>query len=290
VAANPATASEINPQKKASVWEQLVNAFPAVFALVFASAPILGVLWQFIPFSNTVKSIAAATIVAICVLAIILYLGKRQRTYRVVGNGIIIVLMVVAVETSAILVTSDTQTQIFKGFSILYFSLLPPWLYLQFIATRGKTLWDEYVLNLFRLHIDDYANLPEPPRRSAFYRGWLDACEQKRTADPRPDGAEARMKSEASLYRKKFEGLFGPVPEVDSDNYVVFRGENLLPVVIATSIIATGWVLVVKPESIFNISLLPEAFQASGLPRIPAETFRFGFLGGYFYVLQMLVR
>ena len=105
--------------------------------------------------------------------------AKKVRIFEVIGNGIIIVVIVFGAALCSILFTAENQTQIFKVFVVLYFSLLPPWLYLQFISTKGETLWDEYVLNLFRLHIDDYANLPEPPQRSAFYDAWSRACEAK---------------------------------------------------------------------------------------------------------------
>jgi hypothetical protein len=272
------------PSNVTSTWEKVVEAIPALFVVAAMSAPFITIAWQKIPYSNTVKWVGTVALAAVAAIAIILILGKTKRRFKVIGNGIIIVLMVIAAQMCTIVVAFDTQAQIFKGFVILYFSLLPPWLYLQFISTKGRTLWDEYVLNLFRLEIDDYANLPEPPKRSSFHSEWLEACR----ANKCDEGNAPEL--EESIYRKKFEGMFGKAPKNDSDDFSVFRGENLLPVVIATMIIMTGWIFVVKPETIFNISLLPEAFQSSGSPRIPSETFRFGFLGAYFYVLQMLVR
>src|SRR6266511_2300103 len=50
--------------------------------------------------------------------------------------------------------------------------LLPGWLYLQFIAVKGTGLYDEYVLNLYRLRIDDVANLPKPPPGSRYWAWW----------------------------------------------------------------------------------------------------------------------
>ena len=47
--------------------------------------------------------------------------------------------------------------------------------------------------------------------------------------------------------------------------------------------------LVTQPEPILGKEVLP-SFDLNGKPVIPVETFRFAFLGAYFYVLQMLVR
>jgi hypothetical protein len=269
-----------NAKKERTLWDRFESVLPAIgWALVMLGVG-LSILWPKIPFSDRTKVLVILSLVFLLILVGISIIGRKSRTFRVIGNAIIVLLIVIGAAICSILLTLDNQTQIFKTFGILYFSLLPAWLYLQFIATKGQTLWDEYVLNLFRLDIDKPANLPEPPKRSAFYSAWVKAApERKNTGD-----------QEKSIYKKKYESLFGAVPDPKSDSSAVFRGENLWPVAIATTIISIGWVLVVKPESIFNMSFLPEGFQSSGLPRIPSEAFRFAFLGAYFYLLQMLVR
>ena len=271
----PETIVENPPSKSSDLSDRFASVLgPAIpFGLMFYFF-----VWRNLPFTTTVKWIVTGIVVVIAALVYIFLKAATVRIFEVIGNGIIVVFIVFAVGMCSILFTVENQNQLFKIFVILYFSLLPPWLYLQFISTKGKTLWDEYVLNLFRLHIDDYANLPAPPKRSAFYDGWARAYQ------------DATGQNEKSIYRKKFEGLFGPVPETETTNFAVFQGENLWPVAIATMIISAGWVLVVKPETIFSVSFMPEGFQASGIPRIPVDAFRFAFLGAYFYVLQMLVR
>ena len=52
-------------------------------------------------------------------------------------------------------------------------ALIPGWLYLEFVVHRGQGLYDEYVLNLFRLHIDEYRNLPAP-REHACHSASID--------------------------------------------------------------------------------------------------------------------
>ena len=267
------------PKKDAS------DRFAEVLGALLVFGPIFYFfVWRNLPFEGTTaKWIVTGAVLVVAGVAYVFLKGKTVRVFEVMGNLIIVVVIVFGVALCSILFTSETQNQLFKIFVVLYFSFLPPWLYLQFITTKGETLWDEYVLNLFRLHIDDYANLPEPPKRSAFHRKWLESRETKRSL------GEAGQ-DEKSIYRKKFEGLFGPVPENDTSAFARFRGENLWPVAIATMLISAGWVMVVKPEALFHFSVLPETFKPSGGPQIPADAFRFGFLGAYFYVLQMLVR
>ncbi|GAB4367353.1 MAG: hypothetical protein Kow0042_07890 [Calditrichia bacterium] len=208
---------------------------------------------------------------------------NRQTVLRVVGNAVIVFLIVFGAVVSSLVVSSREQHLLFKVFAVIYFSLLPAWLYLQFISTKGKSLWDEYVLNLFRLQIDHYANLPMPPKTSIFYSKWQEA----RKAEEKSRG---KIERGESIYEKKFEGLFGSVSSGKTSTFSVFRGENLFPVLVATLLISVGWVMVVELNSIFGLSFLPNHTDSGGSLHIPLETFRFAFLGAYFYVLQMLVR
>ena len=52
--------------------------------------------------------------------------------------------------------------------AILLLAGLPGWLYLEFVRSKGYSLYDEYVINLFRLHIDQYCNLPAPPKHTSW--------------------------------------------------------------------------------------------------------------------------
>ena len=49
-----------------------------------------------------------------------------------------------------------------KILTVVYFSLLPALLYLQFSSRRTLAIWKDFVLNLYKLQIDDPANLPRP--------------------------------------------------------------------------------------------------------------------------------
>ena len=208
--------------------------------------------------------------------------SARKRTQ----SFFVLAFVVLGAPVAAIYFAKADQVLLLKLFVIVYFSFLPALIYLQFITIKGKTLYDEYVHNLYRLHVDRYENLPEPGKHTVFYR------EHKNEVE----GQEAR--DGTNMYKKKFEALYGNLPSEDDGTFAI-HGETLVPVVIATLIISVSWVLLVEPQSVFGINLLSgiepigaesaAAGQGSGT-RIPIDTIRFAILGAYFYVLQMLVR
>lgn len=247
---------------------------------------ILGPLYYFIVWKNILpgttktKNIITVILSAVVLIGYFFVLAREKLLYEKIRNFIIVTAAILAAPLIAIYFVDDEKTLFFKIFTVFYFSFLPAWLYLQFMSTKGKTLWDEYVLNLFRLRIDQYAYLPKPPVNSTFYAEWsVGQVTQPKNTDPLEN-----------IYEKKFEGLFGAIPSGKGLAYSIFRGENLWPVIIATLIISVGWVMVVELESILNISLISSAVAATGGLKIPHEIFRFAFLGAYFYILQMLVR
>jgi hypothetical protein len=160
-------------------------------------------------------------------------------------------------------------------------AFLPGWLYLQFIRNKGRSLYDEYVLNLFRLHIDKPANLPAPPKHTTYYLPWSKAHEKLRT------------KSKDNLYRTKFEAVYGR-SSVSTLRLIVEKGkppkrtEAFSPVVYATLILCLGWVLVLQPELLGALRL--GEIVPSGRPLLPVEPLQFGFLGAYTFIIQDLVR
>ena len=186
----------------------------------------------------------------------------------------------------AIYFAKADQVLLLKLFVIVYFSFLPALIYLQFITIKGKTLYDEYVHNLYRLHVDRYENLPEPGKHTVFYREHRNEVEGQEVRDG------------TNMYKKKFEALYGNLPSEEDGTFAI-HGETLVPVVIATLIISVSWVLLVEPQSVFGINLISgieptgaesaAAAQGTGTP-VPIDTIRFAILGAYFYVLQMLVR
>jgi hypothetical protein len=159
---------------------------------------------------------------------------------------------------------------------------IPGWLYLQFIKFKGRGLYDEFVLNLFRLHIDEIRNLPAPPKHTSYYLLW------------RTEHNKLKTESTDNLYRRKFEAIYGRysvstrglLPDMRSGPD---RTETFSPVLVATVLLCIGWVLVVEPEVFRSFDLLGGR-QPSGGPSVPYDALRFGFIGAYWFIIQDLVR
>lgn len=166
-------------------------------------------------------------------------------------------------------------------------TLLPGWLYAVYLDRRGASLYDEYVLNLFRLQIDDDANLPMPPRHTTYYVRW------KRAHDRLFDLLEPGERTADNLYRRRFEGVYGRAAvstrEAIRGAGKASRVETFSPVLLATIVIAVGWVLTLQPELMFDLGILSDVVPA-GVPSIPAEALQYAFVGAYAFVVQDLVR
>lgn len=247
-------------------------------------------VWKLLPLAGLAKIIVGGTIAGGILALTTYFMIYEERRLSQLRKLVGVFFIVLGAPIVAIYFAREDQIRLFKLFVVGYFSFLPAWIYLQFISIKGKTLYDEYVLNLYRLHIDRYATLPKPPPHTWFYLLW-DRLHRELKGTVTGTGQD--------MYTKKFQALYGPIsPEQNSA--FSFRGETMSPVVIATVIISVSWVLIVEPQTIFGISLIPAAVQsAAGTaavttggtgPQIPFETVRFAILGAYFYVLQMLVR
>jgi len=266
--------------------EPIPNSIRLIITALFFVAIIVLSIWNKLPGQAKSKwifvGVSIFAIACICCWIWIFSQSRKKNFFKVLNYSIVVVLIVFGAIISSLLFAVEFQSQIFKIFAVLYFAILPPWLYLLFFSTKGKTLWDEYVLNLFRLHADHYTSLPEPPKYSSFYKKWSnerEKAERKSSTDP-----------SENLYQKKFQGFFGYVGSDEGVKIAVFSRENLWPVALATLLISVGWAMVVQPGTFFNFSILPQSFKSSGSPQVPLETLRFAFLGSYFYILQMLVR
>jgi hypothetical protein len=207
----------------------------------------------------------------------------------------LMLVIVVAMVSSTLLDRAD-QVFLLKSFMVIFLSVFPGWLFLQFIRLKGPGLYDEYVLNLYRLKIDQVTNLPKPPPGSPYWVTW-DAAIPKNM----PDEQIAR-----NIYLAKFEAAYGrgTVPESrrrrkrDHDTPADKRsrrlGERLTadafsPVVLATAVFAVGWIVVVEPDLVRDLRVFV-TLPVSGRPQLPDEALRFGFLGSYVFVVQHLVR
>ena len=150
-------------------------------------------------------------------------------------------------------------------FAIWLLSFVPGWLYVRFLGQRADALWNEYVLNLYRLGVDDPEWLPPPPAECAYAR---------------LAGAGAGGGERSNIYRQKFNAYYGRKVSARSGDAEDFRVsvETLFPVFLCTVALAVAWTAILwHPAAVMS-------------PVEPWATLQFGFLGAYAFSISMLVR
>ncbi|MGH2706134.1 MAG: hypothetical protein ACRDJ4_13910 [Actinomycetota bacterium] len=210
---------------------------------------------------------------------------------RSIALSLTLLAVVGAVIVPTVVVKDEARMFLVKMAAFVLLSFLPGWLYLQFVRHRAPSLYDEYVLNLFRLHIDEFRNLPMPPKHTTYFPQWQGDHEDLKR--------ETGSSTKDNLYRKKFEIVFGRaavstysvIHEEEGRERPSFweRTDAFSPVLLATVVLALGWALILQPELVAAVNLFP-GLQLSGRPRIPNEILIFGFLGAYSFILQDLIR
>ena len=221
----------------------------------------------------------------------------RPTGFRRAARLAALLVVIVASVLSTTLLDRPSQIFLLKVSLVVLLSLFPGWLYLHFITVRGVGLYDEYVLNLFRMRIDEVRNLPKPPPGSSYWKRW-DAETPKNV-----DVAN-------NVYLKKFEAVYGrsAVPEIRRHRKDTSRangashgdgggkptGQRLQsdafsPVVMAVAFLSVGWTVVIQPEIYTSIAVFG-TIDVSGLPKMPVDALRFAFLGAYAFTVQTLVR
>lgn len=180
----------------------------------------------------------------------------------------------------AVLFQPHSRIFLLKLAAVALFASMPGLLYVQFIRFKGPSLYDEFVINLFRLQIDQARNLPMPPKHTSYYARWRE--EHDKLDEPGTD----------NLYRRKFETVYGEravsTREFFADRKPM-RSEGFYPVVLATALLCIGWAVVVEPELYHNFNLLGR-LPFSGQPELPYQALQFGFIGAYWFILQDLTR
>ena len=145
----------------------------------------------------------------------------------------------------------------------------PGWIFVRFLGQRMTSIWDEYVINLYRLSWDRPENLPPPPLASRFFESWQMA------------GGEARVRS-YSIYRAKFDAYYGPSASSTAlDRLHRVRVETLFPVFLLTAVLSVCWAALLWD--------LHKLVLGSGPPKL-WTSLAFGFLGAYAFGVNMLVR
>lgn len=290
--------SETRSEQQRSDTRSLVAGFVTLAAILYFSV----VFWQL---DDDRWWITLGVAVAIGLLALAAMHFQLVRGFLLsfglrAYDSLLFVLVVVLVVVVPITLDKPERIVLLKAAAIVYFSLIPALLYLQFTSRKTLAVWNDFVANLYKLDADAPSNLPRPSPLSPFYarwraardrawsKGWVakEPGEDRKTADERFD--------DVNPYRMKFRDLFGEIPKPDEakrTNAFSVRSTHKLQVVVATALIAVGWAFVLQPDGVFGLEL-PANVELSGLPepKPPTEAFAFGFLGAYFYVLQMLVR
>jgi len=147
-------------------------------------------------------------------------------------------------------------------------SFFPGWLFVRFLDRRAGVLWDEYVINLHRLGLDEPGYLPEPPTTSSYHAAWL--------LDDGPDRVRDR-----NVYQEKFAAYYGRSVAGHHSGDRTVKAEALFPVFLCTALLAVGWT-----AALYDPRL---SFGAHARGTV-AAALAFAFMGAYVYFVQMLMR
>jgi hypothetical protein len=193
--------------------------------------------------------------------------GYLKRAAAAIWMNVLIVAVIsTSAVTTGVFVRSGETTASVRAltlFAIWLLAFVPGWLYVRFLGLRADALWSEYVLNLYRLGVDDVKYLPPPPAESGYAE----------YAHAGVGGSEAH-----NIYRQKFNAYYGrQVSKRTGENFNV-SVETLFPVFLCTATLAVAWTVILwKPAAIMN-------------PVPPWAGLEFGFLGAYAFAVSMLVR
>lgn len=168
------------------------------------------------------------------------------------------------ITTVAVLGSGDVLLRVF---AVVVLASFPGWLFVRFIGFRAESLWTEYVLHLHRLGVDDHGNLPEPVEASGYHALWKAERGERTTSD--------------TIYQQKFEAYYG-VAVSQEGAHAPLPLKTLPPVLLATAVLAVGWTAVLFDTTPLTSSLRQQLSAADAL--------RFGFMGSYVFIIQMLIR
>ena len=194
--------------------------------------------------------------------------GLRRVWANVCMNAIVALVLILAwwLAWPPLQVRPQAGVLSLEVFAVWSLSFLPGWLYIRFLGQRAGALWDEYVLNLHRLQWDDPRHLPKPPVNSDFYVEWL-------------GGGGPLLAHRSNIYQQKFDAYYGKsVSRSGHREGAPVRIEALFPVFLTTAALAVCWTAVLWSP---RFASAPASFW---------DVLKFGFLGAYSFILQMLVR
>jgi hypothetical protein len=220
---------------------------------------------------------------------------KRGGFPNLSGLSLWVILMIAPLAVlvvSAVTGGGDTWIQVLKYTVALLLAMIPGWIYLLFIKNKGPSLYDEYVLNLYRLKIDAVENLPAPPQHTNYFKIWNEAHAGVRrylVETHGPDSHEPYEPTKDNMYRKKFETIYGrgsvsTIELVGAGRNPFAHTETFSPVLFATLLICLGWALILPPQD-GTLPLLEAYLSPDKL-----EALKYAFFGAYAFTLQDLVR
>lgn len=278
---NSSSTSEPQDNNSSSI---LTKFFDNIFSIAIVLFVVVSFVWAYVsdlPIEESYKPwimVGLGAFVSLLGVIIIAIIFRENRTVAWVTNFLTLLVITCILALVPVVFSQGAQVLFLKIGAIIFLSLLPSWLYLQFINVKGKALYDEYVLNLYRLQADDYRNLPKPASDSLYYEIWK-SWHEKESDDP-----------PINLYTRKFDGQFGEaLGSSVQDISGRFQKENFFPVLFTTLLITVGWVVVLQPEAVFGLHLSVEPIP-SGVPALPGTALAYGFVGAYFFIVQMLIR
>jgi hypothetical protein len=184
-----ATPKRAGTERPPRGWQALVGLWPIA---------IVGLIWFYnLDISSRTRTLILVGLILVIVLGAAIGLAWAKRYLTSVARVTTFVLLVLVVSAAslipAVFLGPSGRIVVLKLGAILFLSLFPGLLYLQFISLRRQSLRDEFVTNLHRLQIDTYENLPRPPKGSIWFR----------PGDHRPPYEPD------NVYQRKFDGAYG---------------------------------------------------------------------------------
>jgi hypothetical protein len=204
---------------------------------------------------------------------------------------VLIPLLVVLVASAAVFLAAGYQTDVMRIVFLSIVIILPATMYYLFVATRKVSLLNEFINNLDRLGLLSIdANI------------WVKAGPDQQYL------MQQKMQRRFESYRKKFEALYGPVSDEDLNKALeaaapdrppdkmpsatdpsrtgsLFTSEMAIPVVVASILVAFGWILILPLQRGTAMTT-----NSLGIMDPQPVAVYFAFLGAYFFSLQMLFR
>ena len=180
---------------------------------------------------------------------------------------------------------------------IVVFTVAPASMYYVFIASRKTSLFQEYVVNLYRL-------------------GLLQSLGSNNTTPGFSMDEEYIYRARLMSYILRFEGVFGPIDPALNNGFLnalkatdpsaqsianvtntndlasgqIFSFSTVVPVLVATFIIGICWMMVIPPWVGLGEASNKFVPATIGVLSFASSAPLFAFLGAYFFSIQMLFR